>query len=61
MILVDAGGCRKQMPQIRELVELLLRHPQLFKSIGIKPPCGILLFGLLGASKTDAHGSGGCK
>jgi transitional endoplasmic reticulum ATPase len=34
----DIGGCRKQMAQIRELVELPLRHPQLFKSIGIKPP-----------------------
>lgn len=39
----DIGGCRKQMAQIRELVELPLRHPQLFKSIGIKPPRGILL------------------
>jgi hypothetical protein len=41
---VDIGGCRKQMAQIRELVELPLHHPQLFKSIGIKPPRGILLF-----------------
>ncbi|KAK6987872.1 P-loop containing nucleoside triphosphate hydrolase protein [Favolaschia claudopus] len=32
------GGCRKQIAQIRELVELPLRHPRLFKSIGIKPP-----------------------
>jgi len=38
----DIGGCRKQMAQIRELVELPLRHPQLFKSIGIKPPRGEL-------------------
>jgi len=48
----DIGGCRKQMAQIRELVELLLHHPQLFKSISIKPPCGILLFGLPGTGKT---------
>ncbi|WVO14784.1 hypothetical protein L204_102422 [Cryptococcus depauperatus] len=34
----DLGGCRKQLAQIRELVELPLRHPQLFKAIGIKPP-----------------------
>ncbi|THU65537.1 hypothetical protein C4D60_Mb05t04700 [Musa balbisiana] len=34
----DVGGGRKQMAQIRELVELPLRHPQLFKSIGVKPP-----------------------
>ena len=30
----DVGGCRKQMLQIRELVELPLRHPQLFKTLG---------------------------
>ncbi|WWC86673.1 transitional endoplasmic reticulum ATPase [Kwoniella dendrophila CBS 6074] len=41
----DLGGCRKQLAQIRELVELPLRHPQLFKAIGIKPPRGILMFG----------------
>ncbi len=34
----DVGGVRKQMAQIRELVELPLRHPQLFKTIGVKPP-----------------------
>lgn len=43
----DIGGCRKQMAQIRELVELPLRHPQLFKSIGIKPPRGTTLYNLL--------------
>lgn len=48
----DIGGCRKQMAQIRELVELPLRHPQLFKSIGIKPPRGLLLFGPPGTGKT---------
>ncbi|KTW29920.1 cell division control protein 48 [Pneumocystis jirovecii RU7] len=48
----DIGGCRKKMAQIRELVELPLRHPQLFKSIGIKPPRGILLYGPPGTGKT---------
>lgn len=48
----DVGGVRKQMSQIRELVELPLRHPQLFKSIGVKPPKGILLYGPPGSGKT---------
>ena len=48
----DIGGCRKQMAQIRELVKLPLRHPQLFKSIGIKPPRGILMYGPPGTGKT---------
>ncbi|XP_073048632.1 cell division cycle protein 48 homolog isoform X1 [Primulina eburnea] len=48
----DVGGVRKQMAQIRELVELPLRHPQLFKAIGVKPPKGILLYGPPGSGKT---------
>ena len=48
----DIGGCKKQMAQIRELVELPLRHPQLFKLIGIKPPKGILMYGPPGTGKT---------
>ena len=49
----DVGGVRKQMAQIRELVELPLRHPQLFKTIGVKPPKGILLFGPPGSGTTS--------
>merc|ERR1712168_517132 len=48
----DVGGCRKQMAQIKEMVELPLRHPQLFKALGIKPPRGILLYGPPGTGKT---------
>ncbi|KRZ15529.1 Transitional endoplasmic reticulum ATPase [Trichinella zimbabwensis] len=48
----DIGGCRKQLAQIKEMVELPLRHPQLFKTIGIKPPRGILLYGPPGCGKT---------
>lgn len=32
----DLGGVRKQLAQIKEMVELPLRHPQLFKAIGVK-------------------------
>jgi len=48
----DIGGCRKQLALIKEMVELPLRHPQLFKSIGVKPPRGILLYGPPGTGKT---------
>lgn len=48
----DIGGMRKQLAQIKEMVELPLRHPELFKSIGIKPPRGMLLFGPPGTGKT---------
>ncbi|BFU22602.1 transitional endoplasmic reticulum ATPase, putative [Entamoeba histolytica] len=48
----DIGGCRQQLNKIREMVELPLRHPQLFKNIGIKPPRGILLYGPPGCGKT---------
>eukprot|EP01107_Rhizomastix_libera_P014448 TRINITY_DN4636_c0_g1_i1.p1 TRINITY_DN4636_c0_g1~~TRINITY_DN4636_c0_g1_i1.p1 ORF type:complete len:831 (+),score=259.16 TRINITY_DN4636_c0_g1_i1:44-2536(+) len=48
----DIGGCRKALAQIRELVELPLRHPTLFKNIGIKPPRGVLMYGPPGSGKT---------
>ncbi|CAF3920087.1 unnamed protein product [Rotaria sp. Silwood1] len=48
----DIGGLRKQLAQIKEMVELPLRHTQLFKTIGVKPPRGILLYGPPGTGKT---------
>ena len=41
----DIGGCSRQLANIRELVELPLRHPQIFRSVGIPPPRGVLMYG----------------
>jgi len=40
------------MAQIREMIELPLRHPALFKTLGVKPPRGVLLYGPPGSGKT---------
>lgn len=48
----DIGGCSRQLAQIRELVELPLRHPQLFRAVGIPPPRGVLMYGPPGSGKT---------
>lgn len=48
----DIGGCRRQMALIREMIELPLRHPTLFKTLGVKPPRGVLLYGPPGSGKT---------
>ncbi len=42
----------QQMAQIREMIELPLRHPTLFKTLGVKPPRGVLLYGPPGSGKT---------
>jgi transitional endoplasmic reticulum ATPase len=49
----DIGGCSKQLASIRELVELPLRHPQIFRQVGIDPPRGVLLYGPPGSGKTS--------
>jgi len=48
----DIGGCSRQLAQIRELVELPLRHPQIFHAVGIPPPKGVLMYGPPGSGKT---------
>jgi transitional endoplasmic reticulum ATPase len=48
----DIGGCTKQIAQLRELVELPLRHPQVFHTVGVPPPKGVLLYGPPGTGKT---------
>ena len=48
----DIGGCGRQLAQIRELIELPLRHPQIFRTVGIPPPRGVLMYGPPGSGKT---------
>ncbi len=48
----DIGGLGAVVPKIREMVELPLRHPQIFEKLGIDPPKGVLLHGAPGTGKT---------
>lgn len=48
----DIGGLGDAIQKIREMVELPLRHPELFERLGIEPPKGILLYGPPGTGKT---------
>ena len=48
----DIGGCDKQLAMIRELVELPMRHPKVFTSVGVRPPRGVLIYGPPGCGKT---------
>ncbi len=48
----DIGGLKSQLTKIRELVELPLKHPELFSKLGIDAPKGILLYGPPGTGKT---------
>jgi len=48
----DVGGLNNQMQEIKEVVELPLKKPELFKKVGISPPKGILLYGEPGTGKT---------
>ncbi len=48
----DIGGLKEEVRKIREMVELPLRHPELFEKLGIEPPKGVLLYGSPGTGKT---------
>ncbi len=48
----DIGGLHEEIKKIREMVELPLRHPELFTRLGIEPPKGVLLYGTPGSGKT---------
>ncbi|WP_276279078.1 CDC48 family AAA ATPase [Halorussus caseinilyticus] len=48
----DIGGLESELEQVREMIELPMRHPELFSRLGIDPPKGVLLHGPPGTGKT---------
>lgn len=48
----DIGGLKDAVQKIREMVELPLKHPEVFERLGIEPPKGVLLYGPPGTGKT---------
>jgi transitional endoplasmic reticulum ATPase len=48
----DIGGLGRELQMVREMIELPLRHPEIFERLGIQPPKGVLLYGPPGTGKT---------
>jgi 26S proteasome regulatory subunit T2 len=48
----DIGGLESQIQEIKESVELPLTHPELYEEMGIRPPKGVILYGVPGTGKT---------
>ncbi|MFX0123673.1 MAG: CDC48 family AAA ATPase [Candidatus Hodarchaeota archaeon] len=48
----DIGGLSEEIKRVREMIELPMKHPQLFERLGIDPPKGVLLHGPPGTGKT---------
>ncbi len=48
----DIGGLREELGRVREMIELPMKHPELFEKLGISPPKGVLLHGPPGTGKT---------
>ncbi len=48
----DIGGLREEIQKVREMIELPLRHPEIFEKLGVEAPKGVLLYGPPGTGKT---------
>ena len=48
----DIGGMKDEIQKVREMIELPLRHPEIFEKLGVEAPKGVLLYGTPGTGKT---------
>jgi len=48
----DIGGLKEEISKVREMIELPLKHPEIFERLGVEPPKGVLLYGPPGTGKT---------